>query len=71
MLPRKFFDVRRPYRVWGYPVIPAIFAVVYQALCANTLVFYTPQSLAGLSLLISGIPVYILSQKSKRRQMLS
>lgn len=63
----KFPGIERPYKVWGYPLIPAIFILICIALFINTLIFYTFQSFIGLSLLVSGIPVYIISQRKKRR----
>lgn len=63
----KFPNIDRPYKVWGYPLIPAVFVLICIALVINTMIFYTVQSLIGLGLLISGIPVYIISQKMKGR----
>ncbi len=54
--------INRPYRVIGYPVVPAIFIVICSALFINTLMFYRMPSLIGLCLLLSGIPVYALSR---------
>ena len=48
----------RPYRMWGYPVTPLLFAVASLWLVANTLVTKPLPSLAGLALIVSGLPVY-------------
>ncbi len=68
MLRHKFPDIHRPYRVWGYPFVPVIFAVVCLALCVNTAIFYTLQSLAGMGLLVSGIPMYILGRRNEAKR---
>ena len=49
----------RPYRTWGYPVIPAIFIVGAAAFVTNTLLERPLESLAGLGLLALGVPVYL------------
>lgn len=66
ILRRKFPNVERPYKVWGYPIIPAIFILICIALVINTIIFYAFQSFIGLCILISGIPVYIISQRKKK-----
>jgi len=48
----------RPYRVWGYPVVPALFVAGSLYLVVNTLRERPMESLAGLGLLAIGLPVY-------------
>ena len=48
----------RPYRVWGYPVVPALFVLGGLLLVVNTLMESPTESLAGLSLLVLGLPAY-------------
>lgn len=48
----------RPYRMWGYPVTPVLFAAASLWLVASTLVTTPLPSLAGLLLIASGAPVY-------------
>jgi APA family basic amino acid/polyamine antiporter len=48
----------RPYRVWGYPVVPAIFILGALYMVINTLTERPTESLAGLGLLALGLPVY-------------
>lgn len=68
ILRRKFPDMHRPYRVWGYPVTPAIFILVCAALFFNTLMFNPVPSFWGLCLLASGVPVYLASVLARRRR---
>jgi len=51
-------DDERPYRVWGYPYVPAIFLMVTVYLLINTLVATPTRALAGIGLIIIGLPVY-------------
>jgi APA family basic amino acid/polyamine antiporter len=48
----------RPYRVWGYPVVPALFVAGLGALVANTLAERPVESLIGLALVALGLPAY-------------
>jgi APA family basic amino acid/polyamine antiporter len=48
----------RPYRVWGYPFVPATFVMGGLVLTLNTLSERPFQSLAGLGLLALGLPAY-------------
>src|SRR5205814_2603084 len=41
-------DVPRPYRVWGYPIVPIVFIVASGAFVVNTLVARPRESVAGL-----------------------
>jgi basic amino acid/polyamine antiporter, APA family len=59
-------DVPRPYRVLGYPVVPAIFILASAAFVLNTLLEAPTQSLAGLGFLALGLPVYYMSRKGHR-----
>jgi len=58
ILRKRLPDAPRPYRVWGYPLLPAIFLMGTVALMVNTL-FATPgRALAGLAMVALGLPVY-------------
>jgi APA family basic amino acid/polyamine antiporter len=51
-------DLNRPYRVLGYPVVPALFVLVAIALLYSTLRSSPRESLIGLVLIIAGLPFY-------------
>lgn len=55
---RKYPDAIRPYRAWGYPVVPVVFLLVAGWLLVTTLINSPTQSFAGLALIILGLPVY-------------
>jgi APA family basic amino acid/polyamine antiporter len=56
-------EVLRPYRVWGYPILPGLFVLGSVFVIANTLVKRPVESLAGLGLLVIGLPVYAYWKK--------
>jgi len=50
----------RPYRMWGYPVTPALFVAIACWFLVNMLKARPLPSVAGLLLIATGIPVYFL-----------
>ncbi|HXB19719.1 MAG TPA: amino acid permease [Steroidobacteraceae bacterium] len=60
VLRRRRPELPRPYRVWGYPFVPAVFLVASAGMVANALV--TDPVNTGVTLLIiaMGLPVYWL-----------
>jgi APA family basic amino acid/polyamine antiporter len=63
VLRRKMPDAHRPYKVWGYPVVPAIFIVFCLFLFYNTIATRPREAAIGLILILLGIPVYLILQK--------
>jgi APA family basic amino acid/polyamine antiporter len=51
-------DAPRPYRVWGYPVVPALFVAGLSVLVANTLIEKPAESFIGIGLVALGLPAY-------------
>ncbi|HVH54985.1 MAG TPA: amino acid permease [Vicinamibacterales bacterium] len=56
-------DHPRPYRTWGYPVVPALFVLGAAAFVLNTLFEKPVESIAGLGLVAAGVPVYVWSKR--------
>ena len=52
--------VERAYRIWGYPVVPALFVVFSFVIVINQVVSDPGESAVGLALVAAGIPVYYL-----------
>ncbi len=57
-LRRTHAAVPRPYRTWGYPVVPVLFVAGSLLLVVNTLVERPMESLIGLGLVALGLPLY-------------
>ena len=55
---RKYPDADRPYRAWGYPLVPIVFLLVAGWLLINTMMTAPKQSFIGIGLIILGLPVY-------------
>ena len=57
-LRRKLPDLPRPYKAWGYPLVPLLFIAGSAGILVNML-FETPgESISGLALTALGIPAY-------------
>ena len=60
---RKAADIERPYRTFGYPVVPIIYIIIALALVLD-LAYLTPMTSGiGYLLVLTGIPVYFLWRK--------
>ncbi len=51
-------EAPRPYRTWGYPWVPIVFAAASLAFVVNTLIERPMESLIGLGLVALGLPAY-------------
>ncbi len=63
---RRFPDRPRPFRVWGYPVIPALYVLGTFFFLASIAVTSPTESLAGLAILLLGIPAYAVARGAGR-----
>jgi APA family basic amino acid/polyamine antiporter len=52
-------ELPRPYRTWGYPVVPLIFILINVAVFANSLYSQPRESLLGLLIILAGVPAFL------------
>ena len=62
ILRRKMPNLERPYKAFGYPVLPAVYILISSAICLALL--YTKPTTCGWGVLIMliGIPIYYLTK---------
>jgi APA family basic amino acid/polyamine antiporter len=65
VLRKKMPDADRPYKAFGYPVIPALYIVLTTLICIDLLVYKTFNTGMGLFIIALGVPVYYLFKRSK------
>ncbi|NNE98969.1 MAG: amino acid permease [Pyrinomonadaceae bacterium] len=53
-------DLERPYKAFGYPLVPILFVLVSSWLLINTVMSNPKNSLIGLGLIFLGLPVYFI-----------
>lgn len=65
ILRKKQPNTERPYKAFGYPVLPAIYILLAAGFCIG-LVWVSPiYSLWGLAIALAGIPLYYIALRSK------
>jgi APA family basic amino acid/polyamine antiporter len=65
VLRRRHPDEPRPFRAWGYPVAPFVFAAASALIVMNALWRSPATSGAGLLVILAGLPVYALMHRSR------
>ncbi len=63
ILRKKEPDTERPYKAFGYPLIPALYILITSAICIDLLIYDTKNTGLGLLIVLLGIPVYYITQK--------
>lgn len=61
-------DAHRPYRAWGYPLIPLAYIAAAVALMADLLIVKPAYTWPGLLIAASGLPIYWYSMRRRRRR---
>jgi APA family basic amino acid/polyamine antiporter len=56
----------RPYRTWGYPVVPALFILAASVLLCYTFAGNLRNSLLGTLVILAGVPVYWFFARQKK-----
>jgi APA family basic amino acid/polyamine antiporter len=66
ILRKKKPDAERPYRAFGYPVVPALYVLISLAIAVDLLVFKPGYTWPGLAIVLVGIPVFFVWRKLAR-----
>lgn len=59
-------DVPRPYRAWGYPLVPAAYLVMAASIAVVLLLYKTQTTWPGLLIVLAGVPVYFLWRRKAK-----
>ncbi|MDP2886745.1 MAG: amino acid permease [Ignavibacteria bacterium] len=69
ILRKKRPDVERPYKAFGYPILPGLYVLCASAIAIDLLIFKTTYSGSGLAIVLLGIPVfYVWKMFSDRKR---
>lgn len=63
ILRKKRPEWERPYKAFGYPVLPALYVIIASAICVDLLIYKPGTCGWGLAIVFLGIPVYFLWKK--------
>ena len=59
-------NTERPYRVWGYPIVPALFVLFCVALIVITCINHLRDAALGIVLMMTGVPFYFYWSRKNR-----
>ncbi|HYN64749.1 MAG TPA: amino acid permease, partial [Candidatus Limnocylindrales bacterium] len=65
VLRRKRPDAERPYRAFGYPVVPILYILAAVTILVVLLLYRTSTTWPGLLIVLTGIPVYFLWRRAE------
>ncbi len=68
ILRKKEPTMERPYKAFGYPVVPALYILITLAICIDLLYFKTTSTGLGLLIVALGIPVFYLFAKKQHNE---
>ena len=67
VLRKKQPDMERPYKAFGYPVLPMIYILMGVTFCVFLFAYKTKYTAWGLIITLSGIPLYYLALSTKKK----
>jgi APA family basic amino acid/polyamine antiporter len=56
-------DAERPYKTFGYPVLPAFYILLAAFICVILLIYKPQYTWPGVGIVLLGIPVYFIWKK--------
>ena len=62
-------ETPRPYKAWGYPVLPVLFVLINLGVFFNTIWAQPVQSLIGLIILIAGVPAFLYWRSKEHKTL--
>jgi APA family basic amino acid/polyamine antiporter len=68
ILRKKRPDADRPYKAFGYPVLPILYIIMGLAFCGLLFIYKPRFTWPGLIITLSGIPVYYLANRKQRKE---
>ena len=60
-------DAERPYKAFGYPVVPALYILLAAAIAVDLLIVKPTYTWPGLLIVLLGLPVYVIWKKVGRK----
>ncbi|MCC6257985.1 MAG: amino acid permease [Chitinophagaceae bacterium] len=60
-------DLDRPYKAFGYPVLPSVYILMAIAFCILLILYKPTYTWPGLIIVLAGIPIYYLAVANKKK----
>ncbi|PYK31253.1 MAG: amino acid transporter [Verrucomicrobia bacterium] len=65
VLHKKRPDAERPYKAWGYPIVPLLYIIGASVILAVLFIYQTATTWPGLIIVLTGVPIYFFWRKSE------
>ncbi len=65
VLRKKRPEWERPYKAFGYPVLPALYIIIASAICIDLLIYKPGTCGWGLAIVLLGLPVYFITKRKE------
>jgi basic amino acid/polyamine antiporter, APA family len=65
MLRWKEPNAERPYKAWGYPIVPALYIIGASVILIVLFIYQPKTTLPGLIIVLTGVPIYFLWRKAE------
>jgi APA family basic amino acid/polyamine antiporter len=65
VLRRRNPDQVRPFRAWGYPVMPGLFVLASALIVVNAIWRDPGPSAAGVVIILAGLPLYVYLRRRR------
>ena len=65
VLRKKRPDAERPYKAWGYPIVPLLYIIGASVILAVLFIYQTATTWPGLIIVLTGVPIYFFWRKSE------
>ncbi len=69
ILRRRRPDAERPYKAFGYPVLPIMYILLAIAFCIALIIQKPTYAGWGLAIVLIGIPIYFIALSSKKKEV--
>jgi basic amino acid/polyamine antiporter, APA family len=67
ILRKKRPDAERPYKAFGYPVLPIVYILMGLAFCGLLIVYKPDYTWPGLIIALAGIPIYYIAVAARKK----
>ncbi len=68
ILRKKMPDAERPYKAFGYPLLPALYMLMGVAFCVMLIIYKPSFTWPGLIITLIGIPLYYLAVSNSKKE---
>ncbi|WCT13616.1 APC family permease [Mucilaginibacter jinjuensis] len=62
-------DAPRPYKAFGYPILPAIYVIMGLTFCVLLIIYKPEFTWPGFIIVLIGIPIYYISQRNVKEEV--